>query len=128
MNLRELAQLGAYEDEHVTLSINEMTLDKMEGTLLYGCTHNRETFHVYLKDGLLNRIIYRDDGGVISVISGTELPCIDLVPNDRLYPEACDYETCLMLKLKGFALPFATYDDSRMPAVFHGKRLSDLAA
>ncbi|WP_316207486.1 hypothetical protein [Bradyrhizobium sp. SZCCHNR3118] len=32
-----------------------------------------------------------------------------LVPNKRLYPEACDFDFCMKLAALGVHLPFTTY-------------------
>ncbi|WP_316200986.1 MULTISPECIES: hypothetical protein [unclassified Bradyrhizobium] len=79
-------------------------------TLLYGYNKDRESWHVYQKDGELHLLIYRDDfSPPVFHGHGSELPAENLVPNKRLYPEACDFEFCLRLRRLGVLMTFTTF-------------------
>lgn len=63
-------------------------------TLLYGYTMERDTFHIYLKDGLLHKAIYGHQEvppGFFTKytqdhISSNEMEASSLVPSKRAYP------------------------------------------
>jgi hypothetical protein len=79
-------------------------------TLLYGYDCDRRSWHVYQKDGHIHRAIYITSNRLPEVHDqNCELDAETLVPNKRLYPEACDFEFCLKLKALGIPLPFTTY-------------------
>lgn len=97
--------------------------NREDRTLLYGYTSDRTTVHVYMKDSLIHRVEYaynspEEDWQV--QINDTFVPDV-LVPNKRLYPEACDAEFCEILKSFGVALPFTKYNPEREPKQFHGE-------
>lgn len=48
------------------------------------------------------------------------------IPDKRLYPEACDYHFCKLLKDKGVNLPFTSYNERRTKADFYGFTLEDI--
>lgn len=48
-------------------------------------------------------------------------PIEQLIPDKRLYPDACDAEFCGLLMRKGALLPFTTFNDKREPKQFHGE-------
>src|SRR5687768_1965196 len=79
-------------------------------TLLYGYDTDRYTWHTYQDEqGHLSRVVYNHNGDLLNRIHGFQL-CVDfLVPNKRLYPEACDFEFCKELKSLGIGLPFTTF-------------------
>ena len=60
-------------------------------TLLYGYDTARNTWHVYIKNGEIHRVISMM-GGPIGHLSRVEWNPADLVPNKRVYPERTDYE------------------------------------
>lgn len=91
-------------------------------TLLYGYDVDRNTWHVYVKDGKIHRHIYRDqwDEATLSYrtrtlagSSGQEewKDASLLVPSKRLYPERCHYLFCALLKAKGIYLTFTTFNE-----------------
>jgi hypothetical protein len=89
-------------------------------TLLYGYTCDRETWHVYLKDGGIFTVKYQSD----------KLPSLidvrineDYVPDKRLYPERCDFEFCELFKNKGISLPFTKWQGQLEIEDYYGKIL-----
>lgn len=99
--------------------------DVQDRTLLYGYTCERETFHVYIKDKEIHVVVYKNeysnDGitpkgmGEIKVSHNR-----DYIPDKRLYPEACDYDFCRLLKEAGIYLPFTGYQSDREKEDFYG--------
>lgn len=79
-------------------------------TLLYGYDCDRRTWHIYQKDGEIHRAIYITHNPKPEAYDhGPELDVEILVPNKRLYPEACDFEFCKKLKQLGAWLSFTTF-------------------
>ena len=94
-------------------------------TLLYGYTCDRATFHVYLKDGKIHIVVYFNDysSGVVKPKDMFEVIATsnkDFVPDKRLYPEACDYHFCKLLKLRNIHLPFTTWNENRAEQDYYG--------
>jgi len=99
--------------------------DKTDRTLLYGYTCDRDTFHVYLKDGLLHRIIYSRKN-LISHEFGDSIDVELLIPNKRTYPETCDFYFCMKLEVMSeHGITFTTYNGEREVKQFHGKVAED---
>lgn len=125
MNQSEFEKLQNLHACPETVSIHELK-NKSERTLLFGYTNNRDTFHVYV-DGLkLHKVIYNHQNEIIFYETGEELKLITIVPDKRLYPEACDFEFCSLLKTKSVSLPFTTFNPSRpLDELFNGKIVWD---
>ena len=129
LEFKILNELG--DDKHQVLTIREL-LNKDERTLLYGYTCSRKTFHVYLKNGKITVVKYNNNytNGVENVypenMKEIEITnnC-DFVPDKRLYPEACDYEFCVLLKRRGVNLPFIAMNPERNIKKFYGFTLED---
>lgn len=103
-------------------------IGQADQTLLYGYDVDRLTWHVYQKGGLLHRAIYRDSTPESTrepeaFDEGEQLDAENLVPNKRLYPEACNLEFCLKLRALEIYLSFTTYGTlTRSPgATFFGR-------
>lgn len=114
MDTQQLAEVEAPAPEP-RLSVNDLT-DQSERTLVYGYNLNRKTFHVYLKDGVIHRVVYSGGSSatparVDSRKSDVEWDPADLAPTKRAYPERCDFEFATLLKSKGVVLPFTTFND-----------------
>ena len=68
-------------------------------TLLYGYDCDRRTWHVYQQHGWLHHVIYIGSNREFDFIdSAAKMNARGLVPNKRLYPEACDFAFCCELK------------------------------
>jgi hypothetical protein len=96
-----------------------------ERTLLYGYDFDRNTYHVYLKAGLIHLFIYQYDGTVIKYEKAEVFPGLELIPPKRIYPETCDLEFCTVLKEKGLNMSFTTFDENRAKATFYGKLMEE---
>jgi len=109
------------------LAKSEMLADRAPRTLAYGYTCDRNTFHVYLgDDGFIHKVVYSYDNELL--VHRTESDSLGLdecVPDKRLYPEACDYDFCLLLHAGGVNLPFTTWSEGRRPAQYYGKCADD---
>lgn len=99
-------------------------------TLLYGYTCAREDFHVYIKDTQIHVVVYKNDYSK-DFVKPKEMREIqvtsnyDYVPDKRLYPEACDYLFCKLLKKRSIPLLFTYFDDKRVTQGFYGFTLED---
>ena len=97
--------------------------NKSDRTLLYGYTRERNTIHVYLRDGFINvfRYTYNKDELWYDVGKQIKLDSY-LIPNKRLYPECCDKEFCELIFSKGIELSmsFTTFNEKRENKVFYG--------
>jgi hypothetical protein len=110
--------------------------DQTERTLLYGYTLERETVHVYMKNGLIHKVVYTPsrmvDATVVSIESKKEWYAQDLVPSEKAYPESTDSEfASLMLELRlDRAISFASYSkkdcDRRALKKFAGGIIEEL--
>ena len=99
--------------------------DARMGTLLYGWESATETtpataFHVYLKDGLIHRLLYREWTHHIEVVQYDYFRAWDanrLVPLKRVYPESITLLMARLLKDAGVEIPFTSFSDSRYERV-----------
>ena len=123
---------GLIEDQPQHFDVN-MLRDHTPRTLLYGYMSHYEkfghdTFHVYLFDGRIHAFIYDNENGT-EYHSERRMPVQHLLPHykgdrwlKRLYPEACDFEFCYILRdVLRQNLPFTTYNEARIPARWYGK-------
>ena len=126
MTKEEYQQLGQITKPEEIISVSDLA-NQEPRTLLWGYTTKRCSHHVYLKDGKMHLFVYegrsswdsgRDDK---FYVFGPELPIKSLVPDKRLYPEACDAEFCGLLKEMGVYLPFTTWNNKRDPQQYHGE-------
>jgi hypothetical protein len=96
--------------------------DKTDRTLIWGYTLNRDSFHVYLKNRNIYKVIYeyRQEPEQYPINS-----VYDVLPNKRAYPEACDFEFCRFIKSLGVEISFTTFDDKREVKKYHGEILCE---
>jgi hypothetical protein len=88
-------------------------------TLLWGYDTDRNSWHVYNTDaGHIRLYIYRGGEEVKFQTMFSSLG--ELIPNKRLYPEACDYDFCRHLANQGIHLPFTNYNTARPVSTFYG--------
>lgn len=108
---------------HTPVPFIELTMmqDRFDRTLLWGYTTERCSWHVYLQNRQIHHIVYDWNDEIHFQASGVRFESESLVPNKRLYPEACDAEFCGLLLQQGINLPFTTWDDRRLPLQFHGR-------
>jgi len=123
MNRQQLADvLKAPEKAPDIISIKDLK-NKSSRTLLWGYTTDRRSHHVYIADGKLHVYVYVYGGRIepeYRYYDSGVLKLSSVVPNKRLYPEACDYEFCLLLKEKNIYLPFTTFNSEREHKQYHG--------
>ena len=122
MTLEELKVIENTNNELVTDSDLYNLNDR---TLLYGYTCDRETLHVYLKDGGIHTVIYKlrgfNDGVADYDIREVNVKSNeDYVQSKRLYPNACDFEFCKLLKARGIYPSFTTFEDEWAKKDFYG--------
>lgn len=98
-----------------------MLKNQSDRTLIWGYTCDRQSFHVYLKDGVITRAVYMNSypQDLWDVRTDLTDPA-DFVPNKRAYPEACDSEFCALLKTHGAHISFTNWDEKRQKAQFYG--------
>lgn len=90
------------------------------GTLLLGYTCDREEFHVYLKDGYIHRLIYREKAHTIETVEYewfASWKADRLVPDKRVFPESTDPLMARLLRDAGVDVPYTLFDDSRYDRV-----------
>lgn len=92
-----------------------------DGTLLWGYTCDRNSFHVYLEGGQLHRVIYDHDRNVLDYIHGQTLDARLLHPNKRVYPEATSYDFIVALRNAGERPSLTTFNEKREDATWHGE-------
>ena len=127
MNRKEYNDINKIDN---LISVEDLSNVK-DRTLLYGYTFTRDIFHVYLKNGNIHAVIYDTIYGYLMShpINMLELDIksnYDYVPDKRLYPEACDYEFCKLLKERNIDLPFVHFNKEREIKDFYGFTLEDI--
>lgn len=102
--------------------------NQFDRTLLWGYTCERNSWHVYLRDGIIFKVVYDFNENLLELAEDEDIKENEAyVPDKRLYPEACDFEFCELLKEAGVNLPFTTFNKERAEAQFHGKLNYELA-
>jgi hypothetical protein len=96
--------------KHVRPDLMVGIMPGKDRTLLYGYDTDRRTWHVYQQHGWLHRVIYIGSNREFEFQANAEkMNARDLVPNKRLYPEACDFAFCRELKLLDIHPTFTTF-------------------
>lgn len=119
MTKDEYDTLPRCEPKEATIAASDLK-NQTDRTLLYGYDTDRSTWHVYLKGNMIHKLVYTSFAGVIEDLSAYYWRVGNLIPNKRLYPEACDSELCSLLLGDGVDLPFTAFNRNRQPVVFHG--------
>jgi len=108
--------------------------DQTPRTLAYGYTCERDSFHVYIQDGAINKVVYRFAEPASVLIEHKHeregLLLTECVPDKRLYPELCDFAFCALLKARGVEMSFTTWKDrtpTELGRRYHGQLLEQLA-
>lgn len=125
MNFDEYNQLKEHPQIKFLISVHQLK-NLSDRTLLFGCTQNKDSWHVYLQDKLIHIFLYEmyhltDHPATIRFKKNQIFDSRELVPDKRLYPECCDYEFCVLLKEQGIYLPFITWIKNRKLAQFYGE-------
>lgn len=95
------------------------------GTLLYGWQVVMDdkpavNFHVYLKDGLIHRLLWREWGHRNEIVEYDAFHSWDaarLIPTKRAYPESTNLLLASLLREAGVEIPHTTFDDRRYARV-----------
>lgn len=129
MNAEQYDKLKAMmaKPTNPVISVNELDNPGQDRTLLWGYTLDRSSFHVYIKGGVLHRVIYGNPNTLISHISGEELACENMAPSKRAYPAACDEQFSRLMHEKGQYVSYTTFAE-REDIPFHGLVADELAA
>lgn len=88
--------------------------NKSERTLLFGYTCERETFHVYIRDGRIYTVRYegwKDNPTPKEVTVKTDE---DYVPDKRVYPTRSDYEFCRLLRTRDVYIAFTNQNQEEL--------------
>ena len=126
MNKKQFKDLQDRAERPSRLDASMLTNDAPR-TLIYGATHKRDTFHVYLGgDGQIHLVTYDSDGFLRKHETECDLEAADYEPTKYAYPEASDFEFASLLLNMGVDINFLAFDD-RAPAAFYGYRLEELA-
>lgn len=126
MNNTEYEMLKILENtKECVLCAEDLKPHLKDRTLLYGYTCENETFHVYLKDREIHVVAYFNDysSDTVKPKNMREIKVEtngNFVPDKRLYPEACDYHFCKLLKLRNIHLPFTNWNENRVKKDFYG--------
>lgn len=128
MTLEEFEYLKNIDE---LINVKDLASNTKDRTLLCGCTCAGKTFHVYLKNNEIHAVVYNNDyiGDCTKPRDMKELVIksnYDYVPDKRLYPEACDYEFCRLLKERGISLPFTFFDKETPIQNYYGFTLEDM--
>ena len=128
----ELKILNDFAGEKKQILSAKDLLNQEDRTLLYGYSSDRVTHHVYLKNKQIYAITYnigyfRENSlyRPVNIIKKTINNNSEFVPDKRLYPHACDYEFCVLLKRKGINLPFTAMDHKEPPRKYYGFLLKE---
>lgn len=130
MTPQEYETISKHRDAYpamISIKDAQFFIPTKEGTLLWGYTCERYSFHVYIKDGLLHRLIYStSESKVIDHISGESLKAEDLHPDKRIYPEATSFDFIIALYKAGQDPSITRYDHERPERQWHGKILEEI--
>lgn len=125
MNRKEFEVLKAVQADTPTIGVCDLEDQgpQENRTLLFGYTCERDTFHVYLMDGEIHRVIYDFEGRLIDHICDEELEINFCIPNKRAYPERTDIGFATIVHERGGEIPFTTFTDNVPEKKFYGKVL-----
>ncbi len=127
MNQDEFEKIGRLQMARPILKGADLA-DQQGRTLMYGYNVARQTFHVYLRAGVIHQVTYRDEVVLVHKTEN-EITSNDFyVPEKRAYPGWCDLEFCAALILRGVEIPFTTFDpsDVRLNGACSGKIFEEL--
>lgn len=94
----------------LSISVKDLC-DMRDGTLIVGRTRVDRVHHLYLKNGLLNRIIYNpNDIKDFSYYNSDTMSPSFMLPTENgvVFPQYCDFEFCRQLRIRNIDIPFET--------------------
>ena len=122
MNQEQFETLSRVAPVAATVSAEEIPAPDFDRTLLYGYDVDRRTWHVYLKDGLIHRVVRAghsiSDGWEHQ--SGKVWRLADLVPSKRAYPERTDFYFARLAEQRDVPIAFTGFNADVKPAQFYG--------
>lgn len=90
-------------------------------TLTLGYNFQRETVHVYLKDGEIHWLYYTS-AGILGKQSAEKAWAESLLPSKRVYPEYTDVQFARLMKERTeFGLPFTKWSEPKKEGPFYGR-------
>jgi hypothetical protein len=111
---------------HCRVFVDDISNPSENRTLLYGYTLDRNTFHIYVMDGEIHKIIYnRISNFLIYYKVGKSFDVLELIPDKRVYPEYSEYEFCQLLIDRGCTIPFTTFSDTPSGVPLYGLTHND---
>lgn len=113
MNQDEYEKIGQLQLARPVLKGADLA-NQQDRTLMYGYNVARQTFHVYLRGGVIHQVTYRNDV-LLEHKTENEITSNDFyVPEKRAYPGWCDFEFCSTLILRGAEISFTTFDPTNV--------------
>ena len=104
---------GLMPDRAPIIGLADLT-DQSERTLIYGYTTDRETHHVYIKDGAIRVVRYFFEKPPVLV----PVTCNqDYAPGKRVYPTRSDFEFCSLLARKDVDLSYTNCDEKELTRI-----------
>jgi len=91
----------------------DVTAEEIKGpdrTLLYGYTCEKYTWHVYLKEGEIHKLVYGYPNFFVSYTKRYGFNLKDLVPNKRVYPWGTDFELAKRFVAASIHVPYLPFD------------------
>lgn len=112
------AYRASKHEDAIVLSVDDVAAGG-DRTLIYGYDLERDTIHVYLKDGEIHYVRSRgasgQRGGVADYQHGKTLPASLLSPSKRAYPARTDYVAAQRMAALGCDLCFTTFEEVELP-------------
>ena len=97
MNATQYGLLSDTIQPEPQLASAKVLYNQAPRTLLFGYTGEKDTVHVYLADGIIHKVVYNFKGHLIEHKTQDQgLLFGECAAVKRLYPEACDFEFCLV--------------------------------
>lgn len=106
MNEEQLAKVKAIGFAKHHPMVNADQFPNYNGTLAYGYDSNKNTVHVYVKDGVIHYYAYNHEKQPVRHIQGFELSAEALRIEKRAYFERTNFEFAELMANLGFALHF----------------------
>jgi hypothetical protein len=84
-----------------------------ERTLLLGYDCDRNTWHVYLQNGEIHKLVYDHNLRVVSYFHADSFACRTLCPDKRAFSESTDYVFAKLIaeRIDEYGICFTTHDD-----------------
>ena len=133
MNADQYASLRTLINENLegcptsrkSISVSELNNPTHDRTLLWGYTCEKESFHIYLKDSQIHKVVYGYPDKLLFSTSGESMPCSSMAPDKRAYPAACDEQFAQLMVEKNQHVSYTTFEE-RPDIPFHGKLIEEL--